>query len=127
MDDSPKDPKDRRATEVQRTFTKYCSRLSERIIRRKCDMNTYRPIMFIVLPFLLLVTPMQAQESDVCEPLKGSGKAYGICTAATHGVGCGESDQSVSPAACARLEAQYQEATGGEQPPWLSPVCPEAP
>jgi hypothetical protein len=92
-------------------------------------MNKYKQIISIALPFLLLVTsmPAQAQQSDICEQWKGAGKAYGICVAATHGVGCSESDQSASPTACARLEAQFQEATDGEQPPWLVPTCPEAP
>lgn len=77
----------------------------------------------LTFALLLFVATQNAQaQTDACDGL--SGKAFGICNAATTAGNACDIDSSTN--SCTRLATRYEELTG-QTPPWLGPIitCPD--
>ena len=85
-------------------------------------MNVFyktRAFVSVIILYLLYAGPTAAVDSDPCDGL--SGKAMGLCIAATQGMKCNTSEPSGSDSACRRIEQKLTEITGTVVP-WVCPT-----
>ena len=78
-------------------------------------LNSWRALSILML--IAIGFNAVPAEAGVCDGL--TGRAAGICMAATQGVHCDQAEPSASNAACERLAQQYTDATGQAAPPWI--------
>jgi len=75
----------------------------------------------LLFALILGATQIAYSQEDVCDGL--SGRALGLCTAATVGMRCDSQEPAASQSACDRVVGNFRELTGTE-PPWIDQYCP---
>lgn len=78
-------------------------------------INIVFALIGIAFTLAILSTPVTAQ-ADVCDGF--TGKAAGLCMAATVGAKCDRIEPSATARACDRLASGFADATGGDSAPW---------